>query len=132
MRMGASSEPSLGSMSAPGEGMARRKLSERGLYALVGLERRAKERTDSVDGNEKNILNGCVRAEADLRSVTQERVMSVSRQRGLRIYSHISRDMSDWHVAGDRALVVRKRALRLADTCRGEVVNPSMFQRASR
>lgn len=36
MRSGARREPDLGSMSSPGEGMARRKLSERGLYALVG------------------------------------------------------------------------------------------------
>lgn len=36
MSSGARRDPDLGSMSSPGEGMARRKLSERGLYARVG------------------------------------------------------------------------------------------------
>lgn len=57
--MGASNEPSLGSMSAPGEGMARRKLSDRGLYALteLGCSSSRNERSESADGNEKSILN---------------------------------------------------------------------------
>jgi hypothetical protein len=60
--MGASNEPSRGSMSWPGEGIALRKLSERGLYALVGFacSRRRTERSDSAEGNEKNMLLGQV------------------------------------------------------------------------
>jgi hypothetical protein len=58
MRMGASNEPSCGSISWPGDGIARRKLSDRGLYALAGLarSRRRTERSESADGNVNNML----------------------------------------------------------------------------
>lgn len=56
--MGASKDPLTGSMSWPGEGMARKKLFERGLYALAWFVhcRTSIERSDTEDGSEKNMM----------------------------------------------------------------------------
>lgn len=55
--MGARREPLYGSMSWPGEGMARRKLSESGLYAwAAGWRRRILVRTERDVGSVKNMV----------------------------------------------------------------------------
>lgn len=56
--MGASKDPLTGSMSWPGEGMARKKLSERGLYASTWFVhcRTRIEKSDNEDGSEKNMM----------------------------------------------------------------------------
>jgi hypothetical protein len=69
MSSGVRSEPLRQSMASPGEGMARRKVSERGLYAAArcGVCRKRTDRRESVGGREKNIagssaqfvLEGC-------------------------------------------------------------------------
>lgn len=58
MRIGASNAPLLGSMSGPGEGIVRKKLSERGLYAAAGLDcsTRRIERSNRADGSAKNMV----------------------------------------------------------------------------
>jgi hypothetical protein len=58
IRIGASNEPLCGSISWLGEGMARKKLSERGLYASMEAVcwRRRTERSDREGGSEKNIV----------------------------------------------------------------------------
>ena len=57
MSMGASREPFRGSMPWPGEGIARRKLSERGLYALTLAWKSSRPvRAASEVGKEENMV----------------------------------------------------------------------------
>ena len=60
IRIGASNEPFSGSMSSPGYGMERSKLSESGLYALTYVAdlRRRHESTDRLAGSERSIMCG--------------------------------------------------------------------------